>query len=188
MSTTPPPAGSSLSLLRDQTQSIDGVPFKRLLVYRLSVPLPVATTGISLFTVNHSFTITSVQTWSTEPFISDAAYGLYDVADGETVGIISVRDGQAGLHPIAIPDLPANLSGPSSLFLRLEKGRQAETGSLVFQIAVSGPPSTVAAIDIDQNGVPDELAEVLLPMPPVAFLEEFDDFLAGYTAGYGRIG
>lgn len=189
MPTSPTPTtGSSLKLLRDQTQSIDGVPFKRLLVYRLTVPLPIPAHGVSLFSVNRGFTITSVQTWSTLPFAADAAFGLYDVADGEIVGIISVRDGQAGLHPLTVPELPANLVGPAALLLRLEKGRQAETGNLVFQIAVSGPPSTSSAVDLNQDGVPDELAETLIPLPPVAFLEVFDDFLTGYTAGYDRIG
>ena len=59
----------------------------------------------------------------------------------------------------------------------------------MFQIAVSGPPSSGDGIFLDQNqdGVPDELAEEVLPYPSFEFAGTFDDFYAGYETGLSGV-
>jgi hypothetical protein len=172
--------------MRDEIIKVAGVPFKRLLVYRLEVKLPLATTGgLALFAITKGFTIGSITTSASHPFVNDAKYLLQDISDGETIGIVAVIGGEDGLLPMAIPDLPAGLGGPCRVMIQYLSGVQNTEGSLIFQISVNGPPSTEDGItvDLNQDGVPDELAEEILPLPGFVLMESFDDFYAGFNAG-----
>ena len=56
------PLVADLQLMRDEIVKVAGVPFKRLLVYKLTVPLPLPPEGMALFAVTKGFTIGSVTT------------------------------------------------------------------------------------------------------------------------------
>ena len=180
------PGVSTYTLLRDETTKMAGVPFRRLLVYRLEVPLPMVDKGVTLFSVQAGYTISSITIAASKAFKYDSSYILYDIADGETIGIAEVRAGHTGTLPMAIPDLPAGLSGPSTVYIRPSSGIQGTDGLLVFQISIYGPADITGSglsVDINQDGVPDELAEELIPLPPFSVMESYDDFFIGYTAG-----
>ena len=115
---------------------------------------------------------------------------LYDVSDGELVGVLEVRAGKVGVAAMSKPDLPAGLGGPSRLLLIPREGDHSNTrGTLIFQISVDGPPPKMTGIppvDQDGNGVPDDVGEGVVPASPYIPAETFDDFLAGYNeALYG---
>ena len=175
----------NVQLLRDENVMLAGVPFRRLMVYRLEVALPLSPDGVSLFSISKSYTIGSITVASSHPFAADAAYFLFDIADGETIGVLSVRAGNEGTFPIAVPELPAGLSGPSNVFIKYAEGIQELDGNLIVQISVSGPPGIGDGlfVDVNEDGIPDDLAEVLLPLPPLTVLETYDDFYAGYNRG-----
>jgi hypothetical protein len=169
---------------------VAGVPFKRLLVYRLEVQLPLPeASGIALFAITKGFVIGSITTSTSHAFANDATYLMQDIADGETIGVVAVRAGEEGLLPMAVPDLPAGLGGPCRVLIQHLSGVQDSTGSLVFQISVSGPPTTGDGItvDLNQDGVPDELAEEILPLPGFVLAESFDDFYAGFDTGMSGV-
>lgn len=185
------PLVTDLRLMRDEIVKIAGVPFKRLLVYRLQVALPLPAEGVALFEIAKGFTIGSITTSLDDQFVNDATYVLQDVADGETIGVVAVRGGEEGLLPIAVPDLPAGLGGPSKIFIKPLGGVQDQDGNLIFQISVSGPPDgssgLVIGVDENQDGVPDELAEEVLPFPQFEAAGTFDDFYAGYQTGLSGV-
>lgn len=183
------PLVADLQLMRDEIVKVAGVPFKRLLVYKLTVPLPLPPKGMALFAIAKGFIIGSITTSLTDQFVNDASYILQDIADGENIGVVVARAGHEGLLPIAVPDLPAGLGGPSKIFIKPLDGIQDTDGALVFQIAVSGPPSSGDGIFLDQNqdGVPDELAEEVLPYPSFEFAGAFDDFYVGYETGLSGV-
>ena len=183
------PLVADLQLMRDEIVKVAGVPFKRLLVYKLTVPLPLPPEGMALFAIAKGFIIGSITTSLTDQFVNDASYILQDIADGENIGVVVARAGHEGLLPIAVPDLPADLGGPSKIFIKPLDGIQDTDGTLVFQIAISGPPSSGDGIFLDQNqdGVPDELAEKVLPYPSFEFAGTFDDFYAGYETGLSGV-
>ena len=183
------PLVADLQLMRDEIVKVAGVPFKRLLVYKLTVPLPLPAEGMALFAITKGFIIGSITTSLTDQFVNDATYILQDIADGENIGVVVARAGHEGLLPLAVPDLPAGLGGPSKIFIKPLDGIQDADGALVFQIAVSGPPSSGDGIFLDQNqdGVPDELAEEVLPYPSFEFAGTYDDFYAGYETGLSGV-
>jgi len=179
------PGVSSYKLIRDDLKYIGEKPFRRTLVYRLVVPLPLAKEGVTLFSVAKNYTLHSITVKASKPFKGDASYILHDISDGETVGVVAVRAGKEGLFPIAVPNLPAGLTGPSKLYVRFHSGLEAKEGELVIQVAVNGPPHINAGlyVDIDEDGVPDELAEIVIPLPPLSLPDTFDDFIYGYSRG-----
>lgn len=185
------PLVTDLRLLRDEIVKVAGVPFKRLLVYKLTVALPLPESGVALFEIAKGFTIGSVTTSLDNMFQNDATYVMQDIADGETIGVVVVRAGEDGLLPMAVPDLPAGLGGPCKVFIKPLGGIQDDDGNLIFQIAVSGPPDAgdgiVLGQDQNQDGVPDELAEEVLPLPGFEFAGTFDDFYAGYQTGLSGV-
>ena len=133
------PLVADLQLMRDEIVKVAGVPFKRLLVYKLTVPLPLPAEGMALFAIAKGFIIGSITTSLTDQFVNDATYILQDIADGENIGVVVARAGHEGLLPLAVPDLPAGLGGPSKIFIKPLDGIQDTVGAMVFQIAVSGP-------------------------------------------------
>ena len=189
------PIVPSYSLLRDEIVKMAGIPFKRLLVYRLTLPLPLPNSGVALFAIREHFVIGSITTSATDPFTSDANYAMTDVADGSLIGVVQVRAGRDGTFPVAVPDLPANLAGPARVTIRPLSGIQDVDGSVVIQISVSGPPLDGAALalfdlngdgipdDLNRGGIPDDLEGDVVPIPPVAPEETADDFFAGYDLG-----
>lgn len=184
------PTVSTYALLRDEIQKVAGVPFRRLLVYKLEVPMPLSENGVTLFKVNSGFTIHSITISSTVRQVYDSSYILYDIADGETIGVAEVREGKAGLVAVAVPDIPAGLSGPSIIYIKPLDGIQSLTGSLVFQISIYGPTDILGdgvSVDLNQDGIPDELAEKTIPLPPFSIMETYDDFYAGYYAGINGV-
>lgn len=184
------PVVTNNRLLRDEVIKIAGVPFKRLMVYELTVSLPLPDEGMALFAVTKGFTIGSVTTSLSDQFLNDATYVLQDIADGETIGVVAVRAGHDGLLPVAVPDLPAGLTGPCKVFIKPLSGIQDQDGNLVFQISVSGPPDAgdgVIGVDQNNDGVPDQLAEEILPVPGFEFAGGYDDFYAGYTTGLAGV-
>ena len=193
------PGVTGYKLQRDEVVKVAGTPFKRLLVYKLEVALPLPPEGVTLFAIQKDFVINSITTAATDPFENDADYIMYDVADGEVIGIVEVRGGKQGTFPMAVPDLPANLKGPCKILIRPRQGVQDIDGNLVFQIALSGPPvagdgliivdngGTVETVDLNEDGVPDELAEEVIPAPPYSPMETVDDFYAGYRAGLAGV-
>ncbi len=185
------PLVTDLRLMRDEIMKVANVPFKRLLVYRLSVALPLPAEGMALFEITKGFSIGSITTSLDNQFVNDSTYVLQDVSDGETIGVVAVRAGDEGLMPMAIPDLPAGLGGPCKIYIKPLGGIQDQDGHLIFQISVNGPPSAgsgiVAGTDLNQDGVPDELAEEVLPLPGFEFAGTFDDFFAGYQTGLSGV-
>lgn len=179
------PGVASYKLVRDDLKSIGDKPFRRTLVYRLVVPLPLAKEGVTLFSVAKNYTLHSITIQASKPFKGDANYILHDISDGETVGVVAVRAGKDGLFPIAVPDLPAGLTGPTKLYICFHSGTEPREGSLIIQVAVNGPPhlNTGLFVDLDGDGVPDDLAEVVIPLPPLSLPDTFDDFLFGYSRG-----
>lgn len=195
MTTTPAgvtPVVTTNQLLRDEIIKIAGTPFKRLMVYKLEVALPIPEQGMALFEIVQGFTIGSITTYAAQQILSESVYVMQDVADGETIGVVAVRAGEDGEAPMAVPDLPAGLGGPCKVFFKPLSGVQAESGSLYFQISVSGPPVTgdgiVVGVDLNQDGIPDDLAEEVLPTPGFEFAGTIDDFYAGYNAGLAGLG
>ncbi len=184
------PVVTDSRLMRDEIIKVAGVPFKRLLVYKLTVDLPLPSTGgLALFAITKGFTIGSITTSVSHQFANDAKYLLQDISDGETIGIVAVRGGEEGLLPMAVPDLPAGLGGPCRVLIQFLNGIQNTEGSLIFQISVNGPPSVEDGItvDLNQDGVPDELAEEVLPLPGFVLTESFDDFYAGFNTGVSGV-
>ena len=98
------PLVTDLQLMRDEIVKVAGVPFKRLLVYKLTVPLPLPPEGMALFAIAKGFIIGSITTSLTDQFVNDASYILQDIADGENIGVVVARAGHEGLLPIAVPD------------------------------------------------------------------------------------
>ena len=184
------PGVTGYQLQRDEVVKVAGTPFKRLLVYKLEVALPLPSEGVTLFAIQKDFVINSITTAATDSFSNDADYIMYDVADGEVIGIVEVRAGRQGTFPMAVPDLPANLKGPCRILIKPREGIQDIDGNLVFQISLSGPPVAGDAItvDLDENGVPDEIDGEVVPAPPWIPAEGIDDFYAGYKAGLAGIG
>ena len=185
------PVVTNNKLLRDEIIKVAGVPFRRLMVYELTVALPIAEEGMALFAITKGFTIGSITTFAGISFHDDCVYVMQDIADGETIGVVEVRAGNAGRAPMAVPDLPAGLGGPCKVFIKHINGIQMGTGSLVFKISVNGPPDLADGIapfvDENQDGVPDELAEEVLPLPGFEFAGSFDDFFAGYNTGLSGV-
>ena len=77
------PLVADLQLMRDEIVKVAGVPFKRLLVYKLTVPLPLPPEGMALFAIAKGFIIGSITTSLTDQFVNDASYILQDIADGK---------------------------------------------------------------------------------------------------------
>jgi hypothetical protein len=171
-------------LKRDDTIKVAGVPFKRQLVYEIDVPLPLPSEGTMLFAVDAGFTISSILVRTSHAFEADAAYVLFDASDAELIGIVTARAGNTKQFPLTKPAIQANLDGPSTVLMKYTSGVEPTTGHLTIQISAEGrPSSTGAGIDANGDGVPDELAEQILPAPPFLPLESFDDFYGGYQAG-----
>lgn len=184
------PIVTNNKLLRDEIVKIAGVPFKRLMVYELTVPLPLDEGGLALFAITKGFTIGSITTTAGVSFHDDCVYVMQDIADGETIGVVEVRAGVEGLAPMAVPDLPAGLGGPCKVFIKHIDGIQMDSGTLIFKISVSGPPDMTDGLtfqDANQDGVPDDLAEEVLPLPGFEFAGSFDDFFAGYNTGLSGV-
>ena len=173
------------TILRDEVQVVDGKPFRRVIVYELTAPMPVDAPGQLLFAVVAGFTILMVSVKTTVQVPTDSTYGLYDSSDGELIAYVPIRPHVNGLRPKDIPDLPADLRGPSTVFIRHEIGPVLSTGALVFQITVTGPPSTLPGglIDTNGDGIPDDTGVSVVGGP----LEVYDDFLYGYNKGFQGI-
>ena len=141
-------------LLRDSIMYLAGLPFRRLLVYKIEVPLPLET-GVTLFKVNSGFTISEIQVSVSEPADDDAAYILYDISDGETIGIAEVRSFyKNGKLPLAIPAVPADLFGPCTLYTKFLNGLQPTSGTLDFRVTVYGTADALGdgvSVDLNQD-------------------------------------
>ena len=96
------PGVTGYKLQRDEVVKVAGTPFKRLLVYKLEVALPLPPEGVTLFAIQKDFVINSITTAATDPFENDADYIMYDVADGEVIGIVEVRGTQSQVNSTVV--------------------------------------------------------------------------------------
>jgi hypothetical protein len=180
---------ASYKVIRDDIIYIAGTPFNHLYVYELFVNVPFPTYGVPLFSVRKDYIISSITIAASEPFRYDCDYGLYDIADNETIGNIKIRGGKEGLFPVAVPDLPAGLDGPSTVFCRFVEGVQPNAGHLIFRISVNGPPNITEEgliIDLNNDGIPDVVNNDVIPLP-ILRTENYDDFIAGYNLGFNGV-
>ena len=179
------PGGSNYRLLRDEVVKIAGKDHGRLLVYRVQTPFPIPEEGVALFAIKKGYLIKSITSCATDPLTNDADFILTDRADGEVIGVVEVRAGKRGTFPMAVPKLPADLHGPCRVHIQPREGVQDHDGEMVFQIAVSGPltGSDGLSLDLDGDGIPDDVGENVVPLPPFVPSETFDDFMIGYNSG-----
>jgi hypothetical protein len=174
---------NTYSIIYDKTFQIESIPQQRVIVYKLELTLPINGNDVPLFANEEGFVIRDVKAIVETPFTSDVGYFLYDVASNDVVGLISVRGGFVGELPIALNHKNnVNLDGLSVLLIKYNNGVEPNYGTLIFKITVIGPPqlnSTEEFIDLDNDNIPDDLAEFLIPFPSIS-VESYNEFLAGY--------
>lgn len=184
-------AGVTVTVLRDETQEIDGKPFSRFLVYELAVPLPIAEFGTPIFSVPRNFTINVITVKTTQQTRAESSYVLMDVTDSELIGVLQVRQGMAGLRPIAAADLRADLRGPCTVLLRHQDGEPLQSGSLVVQLTVTGPAEpesvqdaggkAVITVAFQLDGAPSPVLVHRMGRPPFSIAVRDNDGRSHYA-------
>lgn len=172
---------NTVTLLRDDIEYVDGLPFRRLMLYRVQATLPLSVDeGMMLFSVSDGFKILSIETWSTILPKNDCSYVVHDAEDGELVGRIAIMAGNMGPFPMEKPSVAADLTGPSSLFIQYAAGQQLSGGQIVMQIQVSGSPDggDHGIVDADRDGIPDDLEGNIEGLPL-----SFEVFMRNYELG-----
>jgi hypothetical protein len=174
----------SLSYVKisDTTSTFNSAPFKRTLIYDLTLHTPV-TNNVTVFSVGANWTITNIIVSVPVVLSNDVVYGLYSYPDGNLVGVLK---GQAGRKTFTfVPSVPAvKMTGVFTLSISFAAGKESSS-NINIRLIISGPPDLTesALLDVSPaDGVPDNLAGVILPSPPSVISETFDDFHNAYLA------